>query len=186
MGKYFAVATIFSEYDVHFLTCKAFFLVYSICAIWTLISWRVSRFEFFLRYSLAHRSMRFNFAFQNLNAFHNGITPWDRSRGHKELHFSLFEIPRIANALSLFWLVETSMFFHEATRVLGITCRVSAAIHNCLRFVLGHALLEKGLQRQMGDGTLVRSQERRTSVVPWTNQLPTGHQSRVVFRHRFT
>ena len=30
----------------------------------------------------------------------------------------------------------------------------------------GHALLEKGLQRQLGVGTLVSSQERREAAIP--------------------
>ena len=34
----------------------------------------------------------------------------------------------------------------------------------------GHALHEKGLQRQIGDGTLVSSQKRRAAVVPRINR----------------
>ena len=45
--------------------------------------------------------------------------------------------------------------------------------------LLGHALHEKGLQRQNGDGTLVRSRERRAAVVPRMNQISTGCQPRV-------
>ena len=40
----------------------------------------------------------------------------------------------------------------------------------------GHALHEKGLQRQLGVGTLVRNQERRAAVVPRINRLSTGYQ----------
>ena len=40
----------------------------------------------------------------------------------------------------------------------------------------GHALHEKGLQRQTGVGSLVRSQERRAAVVPRINRLSTARQ----------
>ena len=40
--------------------------------------------------------------------------------------------------------------------------------------VRGHALHEKGLQRQLGVGTLVSSQERRALLVPLMNPLQTA------------
>ena len=40
----------------------------------------------------------------------------------------------------------------------------------------GYALHEKGLQRQMGIGTLVSNQERRAAVVPRINHWPTAGQ----------
>ena len=46
-------------------------------------------------------------------------------------------------------------------------------------FLPGHALHEKGLQRQIGVGTLVSSQERRALVVPLINRLSTAGQPRV-------
>ena len=39
------------------------------------------------------------------------------------------------------------------------------------KYFPGHALHEKGLQRQIGVGTLVGSQERRALAVPLTNRL---------------
>ena len=39
------------------------------------------------------------------------------------------------------------------------------------RTIAGYALCEKGLQRQIGDGPLVSSQERRAAVVPRVNRL---------------
>ena len=44
---------------------------------------------------------------------------------------------------------------------------------------------EKGLQGQIGDGTLDRSQGRRAAVVPRTNRLSTGRQPDVLFPLRF-
>ena len=43
--------------------------------------------------------------------------------------------------------------------------------------VPGHALHEKGLQRQKGDGPLVSSQEHRALLVPRLNRLSTGCRS---------
>ena len=43
----------------------------------------------------------------------------------------------------------------------------------------GHALHEKGLQRQIAVGTLVNSQQRRALAVPVINRLPTAGQPRV-------
>ena len=40
----------------------------------------------------------------------------------------------------------------------------------------GHALHEKGLQRQKGVGPLVGSQERRALLVPLINRLSTAYQ----------
>ena len=40
----------------------------------------------------------------------------------------------------------------------------------------GHALHEKGLQRQIGIGPLVGSQERRALLVPVLNRLQTAYQ----------
>ena len=40
----------------------------------------------------------------------------------------------------------------------------------------GHALHEKGLQRQIGVGTLVSSQEQRALLVPVINRLSTAGQ----------
>ena len=60
-----------------------------------------------------------------------------------------------------------------------------------LENVTGHALHKKSLQRQIGVGTLVRSQERRAAVrrpanKPVINRLSTGCQQRVFLIHRFT
>ena len=63
--------------------------------------------------------------------------------------------------------------------------------------VLGHDLHEMGLQRQIGVGTLVSSQERRALAVPLINRLATAGQLRInrllaagqrliSFFHRFT
>ena len=41
-------------------------------------------------------------------------------------------------------------------------------------FVPGHAWYENGLQRQIGAGTLVSSQEQRTLLVPVINRSSTG------------
>ena len=43
-----------------------------------------------------------------------------------------------------------------------------------LHRIPGHALHEKGSQRQKGVGSLVSSQERRALLVPVTNRLSTG------------
>ena len=49
----------------------------------------------------------------------------------------------------------------------------------------GHALHEKGLQKQNGDGPLVSSQEQRALLAPRKNLLSTGCQPVVVFLHLF-
>ena len=43
-------------------------------------------------------------------------------------------------------------------------------------FIPVHALYEKGLQRQIGVGTLVNSQQRRALVVPLLNRWSTAGQ----------
>ena len=50
----------------------------------------------------------------------------------------------------------------------------------------GLALHEKGLQRQIGFGTLVSSQERRALAVPLINRGSTAGQPLISFLHRFT
>ena len=66
-----------------------------------------------------------------------------------------------------------------------ITCQkrraaVILVINRSLRFLIpGRALHEKGLQRQIGDGTLVNSQQRRALAVPVINRGWTGCQPRV-------
>ena len=56
----------------------------------------------------------------------------------------------------------------------------NASIHNLISrsyaFIPGHALHEKGLQRQKGVGPLVGSQERRALLVPVINRLQTGYK----------
>ena len=47
--------------------------------------------------------------------------------------------------------------------------------------VPGHALHEKGLQKQRGVGSLVSSQERRAGFVPRINRTSTGRQPDVLF-----
>ena len=54
------------------------------------------------------------------------------------------------------------------------------------KFIPGHALHMKGLQRQIGVCTLVSSQEQRARLVPVTNRLSTAGQPGVLFFHRFT
>ena len=49
----------------------------------------------------------------------------------------------------------------------------------CDTSIPGHALHEEGLQRQIGVGTQVSSQERRAAVFPRINRLSTDRQSRV-------
>ena len=53
------------------------------------------------------------------------------------------------------------------------------------RVIPGHALHEKGLQRQKVDGTLVSSQERRALFVTVINRLSTAGQPLISFPHRF-
>ena len=60
----------------------------------------------------------------------------------------------------------------------------SYALHE-KRFLPGYALHEKGLQRQIGDGPLVSSQERRAAVVLRINRSSAARQLLVVFPHRF-
>ena len=55
-----------------------------------------------------------------------------------------------------------------------------------LRRFPGHALHEKGLQRQIGVGTLVSSQERRALAVLVINRLSTAGQPLISVLHRFT
>ena len=50
----------------------------------------------------------------------------------------------------------------------------------------GHAMHEKGLQRQIAVGTLFNSQQRRALAVPRLNRWSTAGQPLVLFRHRFT
>ena len=47
----------------------------------------------------------------------------------------------------------------------------------------GHALHEKGLQRQKGVGPLVGSQERRALLVPLINRVKTVCQPLILFPH---
>ena len=47
----------------------------------------------------------------------------------------------------------------------------------------GHALHEKGLQRQKGAGPLVSSQEERALLVLLINRGKTGRQPRILFPH---
>ena len=51
--------------------------------------------------------------------------------------------------------------------------------HAMLRSIPGHALHEKGLQRQITVGTLVNSQQRRALAVPRLNRRSTAGQPRV-------
>ena len=53
--------------------------------------------------------------------------------------------------------------------VIVIVIRITIVI-----IIPGHALHEKGLQRQIGDGTLVSSQERRALAVPLINRGSTA------------
>ena len=55
----------------------------------------------------------------------------------------------------------------------------------CVKKNPSHALHEKGLQRQKGDGPQVSSQERRAAVVPRINRLSSAGQARILFLHRF-
>ena len=50
----------------------------------------------------------------------------------------------------------------------------------------GHALHDKGLQRQKGVGPLVNSQGRRALFVPVINRLSTAGQPLILFLRRFT
>ena len=50
----------------------------------------------------------------------------------------------------------------------------------------GHALHEKGLQRQKGIDPLVSSQERRARFVLRINRGSDAGQTRILFFHRFT
>ena len=54
------------------------------------------------------------------------------------------------------------------------------------QIIPGHALHEKGLQGQIGDGTLVSSQERRALAVLVINRLSNAGQTLISFPHRFT
>ena len=47
----------------------------------------------------------------------------------------------------------------------------------------GHALHEKGLQKQKGVGPLVSSQEQRALLVPRINRSSTAGQPRILFPH---
>ena len=60
---------------------------------------------------------------------------------------------------------------------------VSSLIKDCFP---GHALHEKGLQRQIVVGTLVSSQEERALPAPVINRLSTSCQPVVLFSQRFT
>ena len=51
--------------------------------------------------------------------------------------------------------------------------------------VPGHALHEEGLQRQIGVGTLVSSQERRALFVPLINRWSNAGQPLILFLRRF-
>ena len=53
------------------------------------------------------------------------------------------------------------------------------------RRIPGHALHEKGLQRQISVRTLDSNHERRAVVVPEINRGYTAGQPRVLFLHRF-
>ena len=55
-----------------------------------------------------------------------------------------------------------------------------------MKKIPGHAVHEKGLQRQIGVGTLVSSQKERALLVPVINRLSTAGQPRVLFLHRLT
>ena len=54
---------------------------------------------------------------------------------------------------------------------------VEAHFHTLISLPIpGHALHEKGLQRQIGVSTLVSSQERRALAIPLINRLSTAGQ----------
>ena len=71
-------------------------------------------------------------------------------------------------------------------RVFKITVIAIIASYNFSHDIPGHALHEKGLQGQVGDGTVVHSQERRAAIAPWISRLSTADKPRVLFLHRFT
>ena len=54
------------------------------------------------------------------------------------------------------------------------------------KVVSGHALHEKGFQRQIGVDTLVNSHQQRALAVPLINCGYNAGQMDVLFRHRFT
>ena len=90
---------------------------------------------------------------------------------------------RPARGVSGFWIrqVITVVVVVRMGAGVGLGVGVVFVVH-------GHALHEKVLQRQNGDGTLVRSRERRAAVVPvpGTNWLSTVGQPDVLFRLRFS
>ena len=53
----------------------------------------------------------------------------------------------------------------------NMICRIKIRLASRRAVIPGHALHEKGLQRQIGVCTLVSSQERRAAVVPRINRL---------------
>ena len=63
---------------------------------------------------------------------------------------------------------------------------VNGDLEVVVKVVPGHALHEKGLQRQIAVGTLVNSQQRRALAVPRLNRGSTAGQPDVLFPHRFT
>ena len=60
---------------------------------------------------------------------------------------------------------------------------LSQTHHRSFCVVPGHALHEKGSQRQKGVGPLVGSQKRRALLVPVINRLQTGCQPVILFPH---
>ena len=72
------------------------------------------------------------------------------------------------------WIFPSNPLF-----VLRCTMKWSAQMMSPNVVIPGHALHEKGLQRQIGDGTLVSSQERRALAVPLINRGTIAGQPRV-------
>ena len=64
-------------------------------------------------------------------------------------------------------------------RVLDSTSLYLFPDRPCMKRVPGHALHEEGLQRQIGVGTLVNSQQRRALAVLLLSRLSTAGQPRV-------
>ena len=77
-------------------------------------------------------------------------------------------------------------------RVLDSTSALTLMVVACGNLVIlmgespGHALHEKGLQRQKGAGPLVSSQERRALFIPLLKRGSNAGPTRALFLHRFT
>ena len=84
-------------------------------------------------------------------------------------------IERIQNTIDFCANHFVVISFYRSAQLDRLPCAGSYLAYN----IPGHALHEKGLQRQKGVGTLVSSQEQRALLVPVINRGKTADKPRI-------